>query len=179
MHGLYRKSFSASLTLPVWTFSHFCVDFCCFYILYGSFIPSFQTQTAAVGILLYNSVAFGLQPLTGAYADAHHDGPVGAAGCALVLAALLLRRFVWAALLLCALGNACFHVAGGIDALTRAGGKLYRSGVFVSAGALGVCFGALAPGRLSAWLPAATLLLCAGLILGFCGGAPHTVPATG
>lgn len=57
---------------------------------------------------------------------------------------LLSIRLPWCALILCAFGNACFHVGGGIDSLKFANGKMSRSGVFVSSGAIGVSLGILA-----------------------------------
>lgn len=45
------------------------------------------------------------------------------------------------ACVLVGVGNACFHVGGGIDTLTRNRGKNWRSGVFISTGALGLALG--------------------------------------
>lgn len=63
------------------------------------------------------------------------------AGCALIGAALLLHRQIWTALIVCALGNALFHVGGGIDSLRFSGGRFVRPGIFVAFGALGVSLG--------------------------------------
>ncbi|MEA5051070.1 MAG: hypothetical protein VB021_06305 [Oscillospiraceae bacterium] len=158
---------SDGVRLALWTAAHFFVDFCCFYILFGAFAPRADARTA-MGFLLYNALAFGLQPIAGYYTDRRPERPVGPVGCAAVLAALLLRRFAWAALVLCALGNACFHAAGGRDALTRAGGRTAPSGIFVCSGAPGIYLGARAAALLPAWLPAASMLLCGGLLLRFC-----------
>ncbi len=49
---------------------------------------------------------------------------------------------LWACLL-AGIGNAFFHVGGGIDSLTLNRGKFWRSGVFISSGALGLAFGVL------------------------------------
>ena len=45
------------------------------------------------------------------------------------------------ACVLVGVGNAFFHVGGGIDTLTRNRGKNWRSGVFISTGALGLALG--------------------------------------
>ncbi|MBQ6579823.1 MAG: hypothetical protein IIX33_03225, partial [Oscillospiraceae bacterium] len=98
----------------------------------------------AFGFILYNFIAFGLQMIIGAYCDEHRKFPSSALGCVLVLSAVLVSPFVpWVSLVVTALGNAFFHVGGGIDSLVHSGGKLSRSGIFVSAGALGVVLGTL------------------------------------
>ena len=131
--------------LAAYTFSHFAVDYLCFWILFGYFsagIPG--TAAQALGFILYNFIAFGLQMVIGAYCDEHRKFPSSALGCVLVLVAVLLSTFApWVALVITALGNAFFHVGGGIESLVHSGGKLYRGGVFVSAGALGVVLGTL------------------------------------
>ncbi len=135
-----------------YTFSHFCVDFSCFYFLYSGFgagVTSTNTagessvlQVISLGFLLYNIIAFGLQPIIGFFCDSHTRLPIAIIGCVLVFIGLALN-ISWVSLILCALGNACFHIGGGIDGLTFANGNMRRSGVFVSSGALGVSMGTL------------------------------------
>ena len=160
-------------SLFAYTFSHFCVDFACFYMLFSGFKAGFSgetaLQTAAVGFLLYNVLAFGLQPVVGYLCDAKRRIPAALIGCALLLTGLFLISFSWLSLVLCALGNACFHVGGGIDSLAHADGKMARSGIFVSSGALGVSFGALAgqSGSIPVYVPLLLVALCAALIAVF------------
>ena len=101
-------------------------------------------QIAALGFLLYNIIAFGLQPILGYYCDNNPTFPIGIIGCIVVTIGLAAIAFPWAALILCALGNACFHVGGGIDSLVFSNGKMARSSIFVSSGAIGVTLGTLA-----------------------------------
>ena len=131
--------------LAAYTFSHFAVDYLCFWILFGYFSTGRSgTAEQALGFILYNFIAFGLQMVIGSYCDEHRKFPSSALGCVLVLAAVLLSPFVpWVSLVITAFGNAFFHVGGGIESLVHSGGKLYRSGIFVSAGALGVVLGTL------------------------------------
>ena len=130
--------------LAAYTFSHFAVDYLCFWILFGYFSKEIWGTEAALGFIVYNFIAFGLQMVIGAFCDEHRKFPSSALGCVLVLAAVLLSPFVpWAALVTTALGNAFFHVGGGIESLVHSEGKLYRSGIFVSAGALGVVLGTI------------------------------------
>ena len=134
-----------TFSLLAYTFSHFVVDYLCFWILFGYFSAGISgTAEQALGFILYNFIAFGLQMVIGAYCDEHRKFPVSAVGCVLVFIAVLLSDSAsWAALIITALGNAFFHVGGGIESLVHSGGKLSRGGVFVSAGALGVVFGTL------------------------------------
>ncbi len=142
--------------LAAYTFGHFCVDFACFFVLYRAFFPVMaDARSQMSGALLYNAVAFALQPVAGWWCDRFERVPAGAIGCALVLAGLLFAFAPWPALVLCALGNAAFHVAGGRDSLSGARRRMSRSGVFVSTGALGIALGALAGrGDCPALLPA-------------------------
>ncbi|NLW78319.1 MAG: MFS transporter [Ruminococcaceae bacterium] len=142
-------------TLTAYTFAHFSVDFSCFFILYAAVVPGLPLAWASFGFLLYSTLAFGLQVLIGAWIDRFPRLPAAPLGCVLLLAALPLVAFPWPAIVLAGLGNAFFHVGGGVDALAGANGKMARSGVFVSSGALGVSFGTLA-GRSAGtllWLP--------------------------
>lgn len=120
------------------------MDYLCFWILFGYFSKEIHGNEAAFGFILYNFIAFGLQMVIGAFCDEHRKFPSSALGCALVFIAVLISYSApWAALVITALGNAFFHVGGGIESLVHSGGKLYRGGVFVSAGALGVVLGTL------------------------------------
>lgn len=133
-----------TFSLLAYTFSHFAVDYLCFWILFGYFSAEISGTERAFGFILYNLIAFGLQMIIGAYCDEHRRFPSSALGCVLVLAAVLLSPFApRVSLCVTALGNAFFHVGGGIDSLVHSGGKLSRSGIFVSAGALGVVLGTL------------------------------------
>lgn len=152
-----------NFSLAVYTFSHFAVDYCCFRILFGAFSSGAEDSLEiAAGFITYNFIAFGLQMFIGAFCDEKRDFPAGAVGCALVFAALMISGISgWAALLVTALGNAFFHVGGGIDSLVNSGGKLSRSGVFVSAGAIGVVLGTLHGSRTdSVVFPAIMAAVC-------------------
>lgn len=120
----------------------------------------------AVAFLVYNTIAFGFQPMIGYLCDAMPGLPAGVIGCAAVAAGVIALPFYWPAMLLCAAGNAFFHVEGGIDSLALSNGKMSRSGVFVSTGALGVALGTLygKADEASAILPLALLAVSAVLI---------------
>lgn len=158
------------IRLCIHTLSHFAVDLCCFYILFAVFsVSGLSGATVADGFLLYNIVAFGLQACIGYLCDTRAIVPAARIGCALTLLALLIGALAqgrvagFAALLLCALGNAFYHVGGGIDTLLAAQGRMADNGVFVASGSLGVLFGTLlGNGGASVALP---LLLAAACLL--------------
>lgn len=127
--------------LAAYTAAHFCVDLCCFYILFASFYPSAGSlYNVSLGFLCYNATAFGLQFLLGALADKKRL-PLGSIGAALCLIALAVKFSSVLALALCALGNAAFHAGGGASVLKKSGGRSADGGIFVSTGALGVFAG--------------------------------------
>lgn len=114
-----------------------------------------------VGFLLYSVIAFGLQAPVGALCDKYPRLPVGVMGCVLVAGGLFVIPAMWAPLLLCAVGNALFHVGGGMDSLVHARGKIRRSGIFVSSGAVGLASGAIAGGMPDVPILLPVLLLAA------------------
>ena len=149
--------------LSIYTVSHFCVDFCCFYVLYSWYSGgTHSVQTVSAGFLAYNITAFGLQPLIGYLSDTYRKIPTEVIGCPLLAAGLLFTSVPAVSIILIGLGNACFHIAGGADSLRQSGGKMAKSGIFVSSGALGVVSGIIAgkSGRLSAYVPMGILLVC-------------------
>ena len=160
--------------LLIWTYSHFAVDFGCFYILFAGlkvYVGS-DLETLGAGFLAYNVIAFGLQSVLGALGDERPQlaKGYGFAGACLVLFGVLLvsggqgTEWVWAAMVIAALGNAFFHVGGGIDVLRRSGGKMTRSGIFVSSGAMGVALGTLCRSGLAALLLILAAVLLTGLV---------------
>jgi FSR family fosmidomycin resistance protein-like MFS transporter len=155
-------------SLFVHTLGHFCVDFCCFFLLFAGFKNAeLLISEITIGFLCYNIIAFGLQPIIGYFCDRHKKFPISITGCALLFIAIIFLHKGWIPMLIAALGNACFHVGGGIDSLVNAEGKMVRSGVFVSSGALGVSLGTLA-GRSSNFpviIPLAMLGACMLLLL--------------
>ena len=157
----------AAWSLAANTWTHFCVDFACFYMLFAGFYPAAGSLAeVSAGFLLYNLIAFGCQPIIGYVCDAHRGVPISLIGCLLLVTSLVLLPFAWLALGLGALGNACFHIGGGIDSLINANGKMSRSGIFVSSGVVGLALGTLAgkSGLVSVWLPLGLIILSFALL---------------
>ena len=130
--------------LTVYTVSHFLVDLACGYTLYSMYTKG-EIEAAAVAVLfiLYNMLAFATQHLFGAIADkVKSNGSLFAFIGILSTAVGVLIGGKASALSICfvGLGNACFHVGGGIDALTADHG-FTRVGIFVSSGSLGIALG--------------------------------------
>ena len=134
---------------------HFLVDGVCSWAMLGRLAGGMEAY------LLYNFCAFALQLPLGALLDrlGGKRTPLIFAGVGCVLT--LLGAFTGPAVL--GLGNAAFHVGGGVDVI-RDGGRRDRLGIFVAPGAMGLYFGGLLAGKMP-WLllPVAalmTVLLC-------------------
>jgi len=127
-------------------------------------------ETVNLGILFYNIIAFGLQPIIGYVCDTYKRIPIAAYGYLLLIIGLFSMNIPTISIILMATGNACFHIGGGIDSLRYAEGKMVRSGIFVSSGALGVVLGTLAgkSNFLSMYFPVGLLLICIILFFVFC-----------
>lgn len=132
---------STRTRLAVYSFAHFLVDLCCALLLFrlaqGVFDASFF-------FLVYNYCAFALQMPLGLLADKlSRNALIAAAGCALVAASFALYSLPMAAVIVAGLGNALFHVGGGVDVLDDSGSKAGALGVYVSPGALGLFVGTM------------------------------------
>lgn len=125
--------------LPLYAAAHLWVDLACALLVLGRLEGGGDAVTA---LLLYNCFAFAVQMPVGLMADALGGGARFAAlGCGLTALAWGLPGLLPAAV--CAgLGNACFHVGGGLYTLNGSG-KCGPLGLFVSPGALGVALGTL------------------------------------
>lgn len=137
----------------VYSCLHFLVDFLCAFGMFRFFTGG---ADAAVNILVYNFCAFALQMPIGATMDCFGDKkPRMPALCALLgVMFTILGPFIHPAIL--GLGNAMFHVGGGIDVIRedqRLGKQGRLLGTFVAPGALGLFLGGQLSGTSSIWLP--------------------------
>lgn len=153
--------------LALYSIAHFWVDLSCaflaFRFLSGS--PDFL-----LCLLLYNFCAFALQMPLGIWADGlNRNGLLAAVGCGLTAAAFLVPLALPTAVV-AGVGNALFHLGGGIDVLNAGERKAAALGIFVSPGAVGLYAGTLWGGgaQVSALVPPAGLLILAGSILLLC-----------
>ncbi len=134
MKGSYTKVMLYSVT-------HLLVDLACAYLLFSRIAG---TEQWYICILLYNFCAFALQMPIGLLADRWNRNAVCAAlGCVLVAAAYGCGDLSIAAALAAGIGNALFHVGGGIDVLNQSREKSGLLGIFVAPGAFGLYIGTM------------------------------------
>ncbi len=138
----------------IYALGHFLVDFCCASLM-------LRLQPEGWLFLVYNFTAFAVQMPIGLLADMLGNNKCfSAAGVALLLLACLPLP-VSLRVILAGLGNACYHVGGGRDALLKSS-KMLRLGIFVAPGALGISLGHLLyKNQLLFYLAAGAAALCA------------------
>lgn len=141
---LFKVTSIKNYRLVIYSLAHFSVDFSCFFILFSGIAAKTTLEVIALGFLIYNIIAFGLQVVIGVICDKNPKLPSGFIGCILVLFGIVIIKWYWLALVIGAIGNAFFHIGGGIDVLKNGEGRMTPNGIFVSTGALGVSLGTLA-----------------------------------
>ncbi len=138
---------------------HFWVDFSCALLLLSRLSGRGDWMLCA---LLYNFCAFALQMPIGLLADQRgRNGRTAALGCALTALGWCVSGLGPAAAVTAGVGNACFHVGGGIQTLSDGGDRAAPLGIFVAPGAMGIFLGALLRDRFPGWAAAATALVFA------------------
>lgn len=167
-----RSSRQATISLPtanvavlsLYGTAHVLVDATCAAVV---FTLVFQTgvsgETVAGLMLLYHALAFGLQPFFGLAVDATKTPRLAAMlGCLVSALALLFAPWPVIAVALAGVGNAVFHVGGGIVSLRITPQRATAPGLFVAPGSIGLLLGAIL-GQ-SGPLPIAALL-CAAVVV--------------
>ncbi|NPV90611.1 MAG: hypothetical protein HPY50_07565 [Firmicutes bacterium] len=156
-------------SLIVYSLTHGLVDAACAALVFT--IPrlyQLDGQWFFTLVILYNILAFGLQSPLGMLVD-HLRQPRGSAlaGCLVTAAAIPgLYLSPWLAVCLAGVGNALFHLGGGIVSLRLQPGRASLPGVFVAPGAVGLLAGTLVgkSGLVGPWL-FPTLLVFAALVI--------------
>lgn len=130
------------LTLPMLTLGHFSIDFACLYFFFTNF-PRYELIGIISAALLYNFLAFALQAPIGYFFDRFPAKRSTIIGFLFVLCGYVcgFRNIPAAGLVFCGFGNAFYHVGGSIGIAYTDKKGLKDSGIFVSAGALGVSLG--------------------------------------
>ena len=83
-----------------------------------------------------------MQAPLGLLADkVNRNAVLAAAGCVIVALSAFLAKYAVLACIVAGIGNAFFHLGGGIDTLNDCGEKCGKLGVFVSPVAFGIFFG--------------------------------------
>lgn len=125
---------------------HFFIDLSCA-TLVTSLISQqlYGTLTLFFAVIIYNFFAFAAQLPIGIIADKLNKNALcSAIGCMLVVLAYLVSKFEIISCIIAGLGNAMFHIGGGIDVLNISNKKATLSGIFVSTGAMGIFLGSKA-----------------------------------
>lgn len=167
-------------SLITYTAAHFLVDFACGYILYAMYTEGdIEAASVATLFILYNMLAFATQHVFGALADkVKSNGRIFAAAGIISTAVGLFIGGESPELTVClvGLGNASFHVGGGIDSLTESRG-FTRAGIFVSSGSLGIALGCKFGEKLllTPMHYAALLIFAAAAVWLFCKGERHEI----
>ena len=127
----------------IYSLIHFLVDLSC-----AILVNHLSTQIMNPGpnifiaILIYNFFAFAVQLPIGILADKINKNALcSSIGCIIVAAAFAFTKFGVFSCLIAGIGNAMFHVGGGIDVLNMSNKKATPSGIFVSTGAMGIFLG--------------------------------------
>jgi len=144
---------------------HFLIDFACAFLMFRSIAG---TPDGYLCVLLYNFCAFAMQMPLGLIADKlNRNIWVAVLGCGLVSLAYVFLQAPVLAVIMVGMGNAMFHIGGGIDVLNISEKKLGALGIFVSPGAFGVYYGTMLGkgSTLPAFLIPLVLIVAAGLML--------------
>ncbi len=140
---------------------------CAFFVLSTDVDPAERV----LFFLLYNFFAFALQMPLGLVADRlNRNKAVAAAGLIMVAASPLFFNIPLALAVAAGIGNALFHVGGGLDILNESVEKSSKLGVFVSSGALGLYLGGLLKNAIPLWFVSLALIGMAVLVFFLCGG---------
>ena len=162
-NGNFTLSIKHWYMVSIYSIAHFLVDFACAFLMFRCIA---ETSDWYFCLLLYNFCAFAMQMPLGILADVWNRNYLLAAfGCIFIAAAYGLQHAITAAVVV-GIGNALFHIGGGIDVLNISEKKSGALGVFVSPGAWGVYFGTiLGKGNDLSSIPIlAALFIAAGLI---------------
>lgn len=132
-----------TIVLTIFSIIHFIVDFSCIYFMYNLFIDKNINQSTIITmVIIYNFFAFFMQAPFGIMIDYFKGSyKYGALGCLLIILSTLFYKYKLISVMILGIGNALFHLSGGVEILNRSEGKSSMPGVFVSTGAIGLFLG--------------------------------------
>lgn len=122
---------------------HFIIDMMCAIVMMALVSPKvIGAPSYIIAFILYNMFAFAFQMPFGIIADKlNKNALVSAFGCILISAAFVFTKMPLLMCILAGIGNALFHVGGGIDVLNIADKKASKPGIYVATGAMGLFLG--------------------------------------
>lgn len=128
--------------LTIYSLVHCIVDLSCAAYLSSMVVTSFDPISVSMFIFLYNSLAFITQwPLGILFNNRNQNAYVSMFGCILILLGYILGKITLIPVILIGMGNAFFHIGGGIDILNISNKKASKIGIYVAPGALGLFIG--------------------------------------
>lgn len=165
---IYASKKNCIVNLSVYSVVHALIDASCAAIITAD-IASGKADLGKISfyVVLYNVIAFAFQAPLGFAADRiRKPAETAAVGCLLVLTGVITYRTIIFALIIAGLGNALYHLGGGITVLNLKPGNASLSGIYVSTGALGLLIGILSGKSLYfSVVPFAMLLIAASFII--------------
>ena len=121
-------------------FGHLLVDFCSIYLIYS--MTSNSVILIAMYFIIYNGIAFASQPVFGFIADKYNLYRLYIIlGLLLALIAVMMPVNHIIFIVFATIGNALYHVGGGVVSIRLFPGKAAPAGIFVAPGAIGVFLG--------------------------------------
>lgn len=165
---MYSRGLIAS-NLVLYSIVHALVDAACAMMVMGGLTRfPIDPGTLTIMAILYNVLAFGLQSPFGHMVDRLKVPTVSAsAGCLFVAVSLFTVRNPLLAVCFAGIGNALFHVGGGVISLNLEPGKAAFPGIYVAPGAFGLTIGILlgSRGYFNPWIFSLALLGAAVIIM--------------
>ena len=161
--NMKTKRLSDAWTVMFYSFAHFFVDFACAVAIFKIF---HQVPDDVVAVMLvYNFFAFAGQMPVGIIADyVKNNALISAIGCFMVLATVIivaaapvLASCTLPVCVIAGIGNAFFHIGGGVDVLSISKARATLPGIYVATGAMGLFLG----GAFCEELPAAIIAILA------------------
>ncbi|XMB85348.1 hypothetical protein RJG79_07925 [Mycoplasmatota bacterium WC44] len=123
------------------SFGHLIVDLSGIYLINVQY-NYYDFKYIALFFIIYNLIAFGFQPIFGYYADLKNYYLLFTVlGLLLPILSLYLKGLGILAIVISTIGNALYHVGGGILSMNLFPDKAAPAGVFVAPGAIGVFLG--------------------------------------
>ena len=132
--------------LTVYGLSHAAIDASCAAVAFSLLSSKSITNEYFIQlVVIYNVIAFGSQTLFGLLVDKYRCPKLSAISGSIITASAILVSFLLPlyAIILAGIGNALFHVGGGIISLNLTKNKASAPGIFVAPGALGLLIGTL------------------------------------
>lgn len=127
----------------IYSIIHCIIDMACAMLIAGIITPVITgTNSLVIAIILYNLFAFAFQLPFGILADKiNKNAIVSVIGCLFVIIAYFINSFAIVACIMAGIGNALFHIGGGIDVLNISEKKATLPGIYVATGAMGLYIG--------------------------------------